>query len=577
MSVLTAPDETREMRSAGRPHLSRTAEAKPRRLPPHLPEGAIMSTSKSLTAAITILRRAEPVQRVLYLDAVRPGKSRLVSLETFLVVSIAFKIQGPKRDFVLTDLTRWVDTFTPAQQLRADLPWNWSYDNLQTALQALIGHLEPDGALGRRTPRNPRMPTVDEFVNALIDASIPAGCPQTEVLALDSTDVRTHAKRRSWLAKPDTSDPYTPDDARTDKPWASPGWPKLQPDGRYAVSADLDARIGWCTVKNQEGSSTFNGYDAHLLVDAGSPGQPFWVPYIRGAVLRPAGEYKADAGLALLDSLPHGLHARYLASDRGYSYAKASAWHLELRKRNVIGVHDLHTNQRRPHPSDTSKGVTWIDGTLFPDSLPQRLRQLPNYPIGMKAADRAELTALYEERARWAFRVNQRFDNGDVQLKGPAYTSRIRCRNAPKSMRAKSTTPLTNCKPGCQCGSTRVIPLAEAAWERQELTFGTKKWLDHYGLRSFVEGANAQLKEWRGSMRRHSTKVFGTTANAVVLAIHCAAVNVSMTEDAWDGAVTLNTRHRHDVPRMQRRRPTAASSPTARPQRASQRPPARKD
>jgi len=124
---------------------------------------------------------------------------------------------------------------------------------------------------------------------------------------------------------------------------------------------------------------------------------------------------------------------------------------------------------------------------------------------------------------------------------------------------------MTNCKPGCQCGATKVIPLAEAAWERQHLTFGTERWLRHYGLRTFVEGANAQLKEWRGSMRRHSTKVFGTTANAIVLAVHCAAVNVSMTQDAWDGAVTLNTRRPEDVPETQRRRaPSQPAPPTGR-------------
>jgi hypothetical protein len=134
---------------------------------------------------------------------------------------------------------------------------------------------------------------------------------------------------------------------------------------------------------------------------------------------------------------------------------------------------------------------------------------------------------------------------------------------------------MTNCGPGCQCGTTKVIPLGEAAWERQHFTFGTEKWLRHYGLRTFVEGANAQLKEWRGSMRRHSTKVFGTTANAIVLAMHCAAVNVSMTQDAWGGAVTLNTRRPEDVPETQRRRSPSRTSPACGHQRGSTRPPNR--
>lgn len=353
------------------PHLTRTSKGKPRRLPPHLPEGAIMSTSKSLTAAMTMLKKAEAIKRVIHIDAVMPGKSRLLSLESFLIVSIAFKIQGPKRDFLLADITRWVDTFTPAQQVRAGLPWDWTYDNLQTAFQALVAQLEPDDAIGRKSPRKPQMPSVDEFVNSLISASIPDGCPQTDVLALDSTDVRTHAKRRSWLSKPDTKDPYKPDGATDDKAWASPGWPVLCADGRYAVGADLEARVGWCTIKNKEGSSTFNGYDAHLLVDAGSPGQAFWVPYIRGAVLRPAGTYKAQSGLDLLDALPQGFQARYLASDRGYSYAKAPAWHLALHERNIIGIHDLHTKQRPPHASTHPEACSGSTETSSPTRSPK--------------------------------------------------------------------------------------------------------------------------------------------------------------------------------------------------------------
>nr|MBP1189203.1 hypothetical protein [Frigoribacterium sp. PvP032] len=97
---------------------------------------------------------------------------------------------------------------------------------------------------------------------------------------------------RSRLAKPDTTDPDMPYAARDDKPWAAPRWPRLQPDGRYAIGTGLNARLGWCTIKIQEGSSSPNGYEALLSGDSGSPGQAFWVPFVRGTVPRPSGEQK---------------------------------------------------------------------------------------------------------------------------------------------------------------------------------------------------------------------------------------------------------------------------------------------
>ncbi len=393
--------------------------------------------------------------------------------------------------------------------------------------------------------------------NKLIAGSIPRGIGLPQVLALDSTDCPTHAARRSMLTLADVAAGHMPvDNPKKAKPWNTPGWPKKGPDGRAVTTVDPDARLGYRSELN--GSGIFCGYDAHTLVDAGNRGGDVIPQLFRGIWLSPAGSYKADSGISLLDNIPYDLTGCILTSDRGYSYAVAENWVYPLQDRGIKYLHDLHPNQRKPAAAELP-GAIWIDGTLFPDSLPKQYRKLGTFSRGMSLEDRLALIRLYDERAQWAFTVNRTFDNGSVQLKGPARTGHVRCRNYAPSMRSKHTAPLTSCVPGgtCSCAVTKVILRGEAARERQMFPFGTTDWAALYGLRNAVESGNAQLKTWRGSLRRHSTYVMGLTANTLAFAIHCAAINMSIIDDAYDGEVTLATRSPKHVPAARRRRPVA--------------------
>jgi hypothetical protein len=222
----------------------------------------------------------------------------------------------------------------------------------------------------------------------------------------------------------------------------------------------------------------------------------------------------------------------------------------------------------------SKKGTFWLDGDLYVEAMPAELRKLPNYSIGMTAPAQAKLRAKYDRRIPYAFSPNTRVrDDGSVQLKGPARARKLACGNYPPS--ANAPIP-TNCAPSeqCACASTVVIPRHEAARERQLHPFGSTRWSEIYGMRSAVESDNAQLKIWRGSIRRHSTHVFGTTANALLLALHCAAVNVSMLHDAYDGAVTINSTSSARVP-TKRQRPEARAALHRQRRPGKTRPPAR--
>ncbi|WIB13324.1 transposase [Curtobacterium sp. MCPF17_052] len=256
----------------------------------------------------------------------------------------------------------------PGQLRRLGVPQGWTYFNFQTTFKALAEALEPDGSDRRIDPngtiisvRRPDLLSLDEFANSLLSGSWKlhgwrAPLPWTQVQAIDSTDIETHARARAWTKRPDSLDEYEPDDSAPNREWnEDPNeWPKIgHLDRRKIVSADLQARIGWRTKTDGRATNAFNGYDAHLLVDAGNPGSKFWVPLIRGVAVRPAGSYKAQAGLDLLDSLHGGIQFDHLTADRGYSHAKSEAWAKPLAARGLKYVHDLHTSQRRPHPSDS--------------------------------------------------------------------------------------------------------------------------------------------------------------------------------------------------------------------------------
>ncbi|KTR52018.1 hypothetical protein [Curtobacterium oceanosedimentum] len=540
-----------------------------RRMPGHLPEGVIPTNAEAIRIAVEVLNWSGMRPVLDRLQHARPGLTATVPMATVLQLGIAFKVQDPKRDFLLSDLTRWAATLNRAQRRRIGLSSRFTYNRLQVPWRQLCAALDPEESIFRLddsgallTPRLGWLPSLDVFANALVGAScrLPGWrtiLPPTPVQAMDSTDVETSAKSRAWTATPDGPDPVAPNDAAPSSEWTHDAavWPKTGADGRAVVSADLEARIGWRTKTMERGANAFNGRDGHLLVDAGEAGSRFWVPLIRGVLLRAAGSYKATAGIALLDSLLGGISFNTLVVDRGYSYAVPEAWAQQIRSRGLRIVHDLHTAQRRPHPADTLLGAFWLDGSLFPASLPQRMRKLPGFKARTSAEKRDKLHAAYDERAAWAFVPNRRYPDGSVQLKGPARALHVRCVNYPPSTRLGSNIPRTACEPGapCVCAKTVVIPPTEAEWERQTFVYGTTKWAAHYGLRNLVESQNAQLKYWRGSMRRNSTAMFGTTANTLVFALNSIAVNISMLRDAYgDIDPTSTTSTSHTAPRRRR-------------------------
>ena len=210
-----------------------------------------------------------------------------------------------------------------------------------------------------------------------------------------------------------------------------------------------------------------------------------------GLVARPAGEDKAEAGLALLDAMTSaGMPMKTVLADRGYTYLKAASWAGPLQDREIEQVLDLHKNQRAVRPGP-KPGTIWVDGGLFTSALPKHLRSLPWVGPKTPAAEKARLTELYSEREAYAFKQMAAPDYArrTVRLRGPARAGRLRCPNYPESMRRNpGIRPTTSCKPGgCACGDTITAGPDDMLRERQKAPFGTRAWNESYGRRSAIE------------------------------------------------------------------------------------------
>ncbi|KTR41653.1 hypothetical protein NS263_04030 [Curtobacterium oceanosedimentum] len=560
------------------------------RLPTTASAARPLSGRRAITLAIKIIDRSGIDRRVLWWDERRSGPKRHVTLRTMLILLIAYQVQRPDRDMVFLDVAKWALWELSAQdRVRAGLTHErWNYYKLVGAFHGFVELIDDEDSphrihqSGVIRERIAELSSRDRILNALIAASIPDACPATKVAAMDSTDIETAAALHAQLARPDGDDEYVPEHAKEEKKWGVPISQLLKgADGRFILSADIDARCGYRTVVNGNRSTNFVGWDAHVLVDAGWYGALYYVQFIRGMVLRPAGSHKGDAGIALLDSIDDRFAVDTLCSDRGYSYAVPERWARPLLHRGITWVHDLHPNQRTQRglmKHKMFKHVVIVDGTLFTNALPENLRSLPAYHPGMSAAERRELTAKYDARANYAFVPNGNpKPDGKWQYRGPAYLGHVDCPNVEPHRAIQKGAPPTNCVEGggCWCDKTPTLEPDEHLGIRQKYIYGTSKWLALYGMRNASEAKMADLKRNFGTLRRASSTVTGTTANAVLFAIRCIAINTALRHSAYGDEVTLASTDVRTVPVGRRRhsqRPTPAhrqKGPKSRPQRKS--------
>lgn len=256
-------------------------------------------------------------------------------------------------------------------------------------------------------------------------------------------------------------------------------------------------------------------------------------PIIRGIKLVSAGAHRGRAGAEIVERMvARGHQVSDMAADRAYTTVYPENFHYRVRKLGVDLVLDLHPNQRTVVA--ITDGVIAVDGTFFPDWLPQNMRRLPSIspfdPLDRKLAVREK----YDSRAVFAFRRNHSYPDGREQWIGPAAGARptARCVNWSRSMRAARKLPSTPCLPGdrCACGRCITFGVDVIPRIRQREPWNTTSWHEDYGRRPMVETGNSILKYHFLKLRRHFTRVCGLHKNAFLLAFAVVGANINMAE-----------------------------------------------
>lgn len=360
----------------------------------------------------------------------------------------------------------------------------------------------------------------DRLHQSLIDASIPESVRPSTEYAIDATDQPAWA---TWTRAAQ----FCPDGRRSHKRC------------NHRMSADPDATIGYRTA-SQDQNPLFLGYHAHLATDVRPVGAEHHAPpFVRALSLVPANSSSATNGLAVVDMLRMTHRVTHVLSDRGYTPAIVDKWARPLRERGVSQSLDLKEVQKKRSPGPASLPQTvFIAGTLFPEGLPLRLRDIERPHFAAESGLRAAARELFDERAQFAFLpFTTPTADGRVRFRGPAAKGheRVKCVNWPHSLRVRANLPMTTCTPGngCSCGRTATLR-DEGLQLRQRHVWGSSDWEADYGRRSAIETTNSTLKTHVSHITRDSIRLMGLAKVSFAYAILIAVTNMRLFRSRYD-------------------------------------------
>ena len=194
----------------------------------------------------------------------------------------------------------------------------------------------------------------------------------------------------------------------------------------------------------------------------------------RAMNLSPAGSHKGIGGLPAVHALGDTIgKPRQLIADRAYNYVTNDTFALPVWQLGYTTIYDLHPKQRGTHPGPDGSDTLWIDGVLYPTSLPAGLHDIEPIDTKMDAGVRGRLDRRHQARQAYAFVPHgARQPDGSRRYRGPAVPpARVRCPNNPVSMRAPHSVPTTSCTSGTPCGCGRTITLSDADYPDLRMPF----------------------------------------------------------------------------------------------------------
>ena len=208
-------------------------------------------------------------------------------------------------------------------------------------------------------------------------------------------------------------------------------------------------------------------------------------------------------------------------------------WAYPLKALGIPQAIDLSKVQQEGlNRTDIVTGLLVIDGWAFSPSMPEHLRKLPRYSMGLATEDKRLLAQRYDQRKPYAVRLHGCDHQGYMRLKLPCAAGSLRCPLRPVSLQLRSsrvdtaTPPVT---PGACCGQSTVTVAPDFFnGIEQPNQFGTTDWLKDYFRRVHVESVNSLFRVHYSRLARISIRFRNGTATALLIAFAMAAINIQI-------------------------------------------------
>lgn len=368
------------------------------------------------------------------------------------------------------------------------------------------------------------------FCEAILQASVDGHLLASNI-SVDSTDLRSWGRTVF-------------DETRTGKTRMK-GEPPVG-----STPTEPDAGRGHMSPHDDLPGMVFSGYDAHLFVNTRDDTSGRVPVLIESMSITPAG---VNRGFAVLPPLERLLRRRFIDTvyaDRGYSMMTWDNWASRI---NALGLSQcIQLSEKQHADQETLLDAYRIDGWLFSPSLPDGLRFLPQFTNWMTDEEKFALAARYDERAKYAFRVHSRPEDGTIRLQPPCWAGAVRCdKNKPAARTAtRRAIPVMgpdNSDELVSCSQQTVsLPLSAFKGVEQKYLYGTSEWVAKYYRRVAVETANSLLKTHHSKMVRGFIRYRRGSAVAVLVGILCAAMNIR-TRRVWNAEHSIPEQYPNEM------------------------------
>jgi hypothetical protein len=419
------------------------------------------------------------------------------------------------------------------------------------------------------TEREIRSEALQDIIDKLLAASLPAQMPKTVSLAWDSSGVESWGTPK-WRATP-TSDEEVADlddvdknDGRDDgegvaddDAGAVAGAAKVGKHGRTLRSFDADARYGYRTKTHDNHSSTLFGYDLFAGVGVLPVGTPAdTMPKLVFALtLRPASGSTSTPTLELINRLrERDVTVEEILVDRGFSYKVPQDWAMKLRELGIAQVQDIHPAD---HGIRDYEGIRVVDGTPHCASMPKELANISRparfkvAPLKKRASkvDRLhherstkeldEFHTKIAERQKYAFVFHGNNpttqDPNQTRWICPAKAGKLKCTLCPFSafyasdMTEVASPPPASTAPKCCTQQTVSIPGSALVKLRQREYWGSPEWIGSYGRRNHIESIFGNLRNpSTQNIKRGFCRVVGLVKTSLMLTFEAVAANIRL-------------------------------------------------